>query len=138
MKHRLITALIVGLLALPGCTTTQEAMTNATSKYVGKNFDQFVLDHGIPHSKYQLNSGGYVYVWNSGIITYSMPVTTTFSGTASPYSYSGTATTTGGGAIDVFCELKIHTDESGQILSITPVTDTLGKWTTSRCAEIFK
>lgn len=46
--------------------------------------------------------------------------------------------TTGGGNINVFCELQIHTTADGQILNIKTKQDTLGKWTTSRCTEIFK
>ncbi len=130
---------IIALLLLNGCTTTQQAMQRANNSFVGKNFDEFVLKHGIPHSKHQLNNGDYIYVWSSVVISYNMPETTNISGTVSPYgSYYGTATTTGGGSIDVFCEVQIHTTAEGEILSIKPVRDTWGNWTTSRCSEIFK
>lgn len=131
--------LLTLLFVISGCTSTQQAMQRANDSFVGKNLDEFVLKHGIPHSKHQLNNGDYIYVWSSGVISYNMPETTNISGTVSPYgSYYGTATTTGGGSIDVFCEVQIHTTAEGEIISIKPVRDTLGKWETSRCSEIFK
>ncbi len=134
---KLCACLFVSLL-LYGCTTTQGAMQRAASSFGGENIDAFVLTHGIPYRKYQLNNGDYVYVWNSGVISYKMPATTTITGTVTPYSYTGTATTYGGGSIDVFCEVQIHTKSDGTIMSIKAVRDTIGKWTTSRCSEIFE
>lgn len=136
---RVIFISFVFFACVSGCATTEEAMFKANNRYVGKNFDEFVLEHGIPCSKYQLNTGDYIYVWNSGITSFQMPATTTVSGTVSPYgSYYGTGTTTGGGTLDVFCEVQIHTTVEGKIISIKPVRDTWGIWTTSRCSEIFK
>jgi len=130
---------IIAIFILSGCTTTEEAMLRANNEFVGKNIDDFVLKHGIPYAKHQLNNGEYVYAWSSGVISYDMPATTTMSGTVSPYGYySGTAMTTGGGSINVWCEVQIHTTAEGKILSIKPLRDTWGKWTTSRCSEIFK
>jgi len=129
---------IIAVLLLNGCTTTQQAMRRANNSFVGKNLDEFVLKHGIPHSKYQLNNGDYVYLWNSGVISYNMPATTTISGTDFGGYYSGSGTTIGGGTLNVFCEVQIHTTAEGEILSITPLRDTWGRWTTSRCSEIFK
>ena len=131
--------LILILLLFMGCTTTEQAMQRVNSRFVGRNIDEFVLKHGIPYAKHQLNNGDFIYAWSSGIISYYMPTTTTMSGHVSPYSYySGSAMTTGGGSIDVCCEVQIHTAADGTILSIKPLIDTLGRWTTSRCSEIFK
>lgn len=136
MKYKSI--MIVSLIFMSGCASTQEAMDRARSKYVGENIDQFVLENGIPYRKHQLNNGDFIYLWNSGVISYKLPATTSYSGTASPYGFSGTSTTTGGGSLNVYCEVQIHTQENGQILSIKPVRDTIGKWRISRCIEILK
>jgi len=79
----LILAVVLGLL-VGGCTTTNQAMLRANNTFVGKNVDEFVLKHGIPYRKHQLNSGDFIYVWNSGIISYAMPATTTVTGTSTP------------------------------------------------------
>ncbi len=129
---------IVTVLLLNGCTTTQQAMRRANDSFVGRNIDDFVMAHGVPGTKHKLTSGEYIYVWNSGVISYNMPATTTMSGTNYGGYYSGSATTTGGGTLNVFCEVQIHTSAEGEILSIRPLRDTWGNWTTSRCSECFK
>ena len=134
---KIITSILMILLVY-GCTTTNQSMIRANNSFVGKNIDEFVLKHGIPYRKHQLNSGDFIYVWNSGIISYSMPATTSVTGTRTPYGYSATATTHGGGEIKVFCEVQILTTPEGKIISIKPIRDTIGRWTTSRCSEIFK
>ena len=136
MKYTII--LLCVSIILSGCSTTQQATTRLTTDYAGKSLDAFVIDHGIPHTKYQLDDGGFIYVWNSGVIVYNMPTTTTMSGTVSPYAtYSGHATTSGGGQINVYCEIQIQTDPNNIIRSLRPIKDTIGNWELSRCAEIF-
>ena len=132
----MLSILLLSIFA--GCTTTQQAATMLKSNFVGKNMDDFVLRYGAPIQKHQLNSGDLLYVWNSGVKSYGIPATTSIQGSTSPYGFSGTAVTTGGGAINVFCEVQIVTASDGAIKSISPTRDTIGDWTTSRCAEIFK
>ena len=134
---KIITSILMILLVY-GCTTTNQAMLRANNTFVGKNIDEFVLTHGIPYRKYQLNSGDFIYIWSSGVISYTMPTTTSVTGSSTPYGYNATAITQGGEKINVFCEVQIHTTSEGKIISIKPIKDTLGNWTTSRCSEIFK
>lgn len=126
------------LAVLVGCTTTQQATNVLQANFLGRNIDTFVIRYGVPIQRHQLNSGDLLYVWNSGVKSYGLPTTTTIQGYASPYGYSGTAVTSGGGAITVFCEVQIITSPDGTITSISPTRDTIGDWTTSRCAELFK
>lgn len=133
-----IIASFIMILLFYGCTTTNQAMTRANNTFIGKNIDEFVLKHGIPYTKYQLNSGELIYRWNSGIISYTMPTTTSITGSATSSGYNATATTYGGGQIDVSCEVEIYTTADGKIISIKPIRDTIGNWTTSRCSEIFE
>ena len=130
---------IIIIFILLGCTSTELAMQRANARFLGRNIDEFVLEHGIPYAKHQLNNGDYIYVWNSGVISYDMPKTTTVTGYVDPLGfYSGSATTRGGGSVDVCCEVQIHTTAEGKVLSVKPIRDTWGRWTTSRCSEIFK
>lgn len=122
-----------------GCTTTEQAANFLQRQYAGQNLDAFVLKHGAPYKKHQLNSGDVMYAWSSEIRTYAMPTMTTFQGTAAPGgAVTGSAFTTGGGGASVFCEVTIVTRPDGTIKAIDPSYDTIGRWTTSRCAEIFK
>jgi hypothetical protein len=135
MKRILI---LIIALSLASCASTQEAANRLSSNFDGKNIDAFVLRHGAPFQRHQMNSGDLLYTWSSEIRAYGLPATTTVQGTRSPYGFSGTATTTGGGTVNVFCEVQILTTQDGTIKSISPFRDTIGMWTTSRCAEIFK
>lgn len=130
--------ILVAAFILAGCASTQEAAQTLSSNFAGKNIDAFVLRHGAPFQRHQLNSGDLLYRWSSEVHAYGLPTTTTVQGTATPVGFSGTATTTGGGTVNVFCEVEILTAQDGNIKSISPVRDTIGRWTTSRCAEIFK
>lgn len=131
--------LCVTLLFLAaGCTTTNQAMLRANEKFVGKNIDEFVLAYSPPYAKHTLNSGDLVYLWNSGVLTYNMPGMTTMSGSQTPYGFSASGFSYGGGTARVFCEIQIMTSESGIIQRIQARTDTLGRWTTSRCSEVFR
>ena len=139
MRKTMSTVLILLIFLLSGCTTTQQAMKRVSDAFAGKNIDDFVLAYSIPYKKHQLNNGEYVYAWSSGVITYDMPETTSMSGSVDTFgNYSGSAMTTGGGSLEVCCEVQIHTTAEGEILSIKPLRDTWGNWTTSRCSEIFK
>ena len=69
------------------------------------------------------------------VCVYSLTVSGNVSSTG---YYSGSGTTTGGGSLNVFCEVQIETDEYNIIRAVTITRDTIGNWTTSRCGEIFK
>lgn len=128
----------VASLLCVGCASTQEAANTLTRNFVDKNIDTFVVRYGAPYQRHELNSGDLLYTWSSEIRSYGLPTTTAVQGIRSPSGFSGTATTTGGGTIRVFCEVQIVTAKDGTVKSISPFRDTIGRWTTSRCAEVFK
>ena len=122
---------------LAACASTKDAAAVLDSRYVGKNLDEFVIRHGAPFQRHNLNSGDVMYSWSSGVTSYQMPSTTTVQGTRTPTGFSGTATTIPGGTVSTFCEVQIVTTSTGMVKSIRPVRDTLGNWALSRCAEVF-
>lgn len=125
---------LVLLFLCAGCVSTQSVADRFAPKWVGKNFDEFVLKYGAPFRKFELNSGDFSYVWNSGTASVAMPATATTS------VYGNTAYTqmSGGGNINMFCELQIVTDRAGNIKQITILRDTIGFWCTSRCHEVLE
>jgi hypothetical protein len=120
-------------VALAGCISTQSVADRLGSQYIGKNFDEFVLNRGAPQQKFVLSNGNIAYVWNSGTSSVAFPMTATTTG------YGNTATTniSGGGSIKMFCEVQFVTSPEGTIKSITILRDTVGLWTTSMCHEVF-
>ena len=130
---------ILFLLFYAGCTTTQQAMERANLAYVGHNVDEFVLMFGIPCGEHQLNDGRKIYTWSLGQQSYYIPYQTTTSGSVNSFGqYSGSSFTYGGGVASIFCDIEVITTSDGTITHISALRDTWGKWTTSRCAEIFE
>jgi len=129
--------IVILLLSVVGCSTKQ-AMERVNKIFVGKHINEFVLKYGFPYNTHELLNGDFLYTWSSGTTSYQMPTVTTTSGRISPYgSYSGTAITTGGGSIDLFCMVQLRTTKEGKILKIKAVSDTGGRWTASRCFEVL-
>jgi hypothetical protein len=121
------------ILALSGCVSTQAVNERLSNKYMGKNFDEFVIKHGSPRQTFKLSNGDIAYTWNSGTTKYQTPATATTTSTGN------TATTqiSGGSSIDMFCEAQFITGADGIVKSVNILKDTTGFWTTSMCHEIF-
>lgn len=130
---RLIFPLLVLTVLCAGCVSTQSVVNRLGSRWIDKNFDEFVLRYGVPQKKFELNSGDFAYVWNSGTSSIDLPATATTN------IYGNTAYTqmNSGGRINMFCEVQIVTTRNGIIKHITILKDTIGFWTTSKCHEVF-
>jgi len=68
---------IVSFVLLSACATTQQVNNDFSKKWLGKNFDGFVVKYGAPYRSFQLQNGDTAYTWNSGIISVDMPATAT-------------------------------------------------------------
>lgn len=125
-------AICLGLM-LVGCVSTQTVVNKMGQKYIGTNFDDFVLKHGAPYRNFTLSTGEVVQIWSSGVTKVAMP------GTATTSYYGNTATTsiTPGGDAEMYCEVQFKVDKENIIRQVTILKDTLGSWTTSMCHEIF-
>lgn len=131
---------LLPVLILSGCATTQTA-TRALGHYNGQSTDLFFQNYGMPVESFELNNHDRLYRWSSGITRYTMPSTTTYSGTAYSTgvttSVRGAAHTTGGGVLDVECVLDILADSKNIIKQIKIIRDTWGNWELSRCYEVI-
>jgi hypothetical protein len=131
--------LILLLLLCSGCATTQQAMERANRDYIDHSVDELVRRFGPPCGHYQLNDGQQVYTWSLGSAAFNMPYTTTTNGSVNSFGqYHGSSYTTGGGVVNICCDIQVITTSDGIITGISSLRDTWGVWTTSRCAEIFK
>lgn len=138
MKLIFSIATLFTTIILGACTTTQMAADAMQARFVGKSMDSFVVEHGPPLSEYQMEDGGFLYEWSSGIRkTINLPATTSYSGVTNPYSYSGVGQTIGGGPIEMECRLRIVTDKHKIIKDFTITKDSIGAWETSRCNEVL-
>jgi hypothetical protein len=124
---------VVLLIALAGCTTTEQANSALASRFKGGAADSFFLAYGPPTSSYKLASGGTLYTWAESAKTYNMPghANTSFVGNQAFTTY------TPGSSYNVQCTLKIAVDAKGVIQQIDVLSDTMGDWQMSRCNEVF-
>lgn len=138
MKHltRLACLVTVSLITL-SCVSTQSVADRLGTQYLGKNFDEFVIRHGVPEQKFALSSGDILYTWHSGL---SVP-TPMSAHTTSHKNLSGSITSnttfSGGQSIQLLCKVQFITTPNGIIKQIDIVHDTIGAWTTSMCHEVF-
>jgi hypothetical protein len=116
--------LLLSALVCTSCVSTQSVVDRFGQKWIGQNFDEFVLRYGTPYRKFELNSGDIVYVWNSGTSSVAVPATATTN------VYGNTAYTqlSGGENINMFCEMQLVTDRAGVIRQVIILKDTIGFW----------
>jgi hypothetical protein len=127
------TFVLVLVFACIACVSAQSVVDYAVQKWVGQNFDQFVLRNGQPSRKFELKSGDVAYVWSSGTAFLSVPTT----GIRNVYGNTVDSHGDGGGKIEIFCEMQIVTDRIGIIRELIILKDTIGLSSTSRCHEIL-
>jgi hypothetical protein len=123
------------LFLLAACTpaaTPQAAMERASREFAGHDVTEFFISYGSPVSS-QAQGDGKTYRWvsiepsggprSAGIITY-------------PGGHFGTMGSNGE-MVSGYCEISIRTDSQERIQKLTLVYDSVGKFSSSRCAEIF-
>ena len=135
-------------MILSGCVSSAAVNEKINNRFIGKNVDQFFVEHGAPAGRYQMNNGQILWTWDSGVSTINMPATTTVTGNTYGNTYgTGTsygttanysAVTTGGGAISMQCVVQLLSDAGGTIIQAKILRDTIGPWTTSMCYETLK
>ncbi len=72
MKYRL-TMMAAALVALSGCTTTEEANTAIQSRWIGQPADAFFTRYGPPVNDFPTRDGGTIYTWRGGEKTNYIP-----------------------------------------------------------------
>lgn len=159
VRH-LLSLLLLPLVILAGCTTTEDANRALQSRWIGQPVERFFAAYGPPIDEYPLSTGK-IYTWRGGDKTrYIPPVYTqyeparTIVRTETRQNGSGQTVTqtrvitrdpfwepeliTPGRYEQLFCELQINTDKGGLILTIRASNDTTGNgFSLSRCAEVL-
>jgi hypothetical protein len=154
-------AIFAAVLALAGCTTTEEAQQVIQSRWVGQPIDAFFTQYGPPISEYPLPNGTVIYTWRGGDKTRYIPPTYTMSEPARTVVRTETRQTGSGQTVtetrviardpgwgpemisppqyqELFCELQITAGKWRTIMTIRASNDTDGEGLSlSRCAEVL-
>jgi len=89
--------LLVISILMAGCASTH------MKQYMGKDIREVIIDNGPPFNAFDMGDGrrAFQFYWGGG--TYTVPQTTTITGSTNTIGnsswYSGTAITTGGGTV---------------------------------------
>ncbi|MEX6505894.1 hypothetical protein [Jiella sp. M17.18] len=156
MRLRLLSCLLV--VALAGCTTTEEANQAIQGRWIGQPSDAFFSQYGPPVSDYPLNGGGKIYTWQGGdtvrdIAPQYRPMTKqeleaqkkaprmviNIGGNGmADEAPPGQVLVSPGRSEHLGCEAQITTNPAGIITAIHTSRDTDGEgFSLSRCAEVF-
>jgi len=129
--------LLLPLLFLAACTSVpapQAAMDSINRQFAGRDVNAFFTEFGAPVSS-QPSGNGKTYRWLSlepqGV---SRPATVmTYPGG----HFGQIGDNTNGEMVSGYCEISIRTGSDDKIEHMALVYDSTGKFSGSRCAEIF-
>jgi len=130
-------SIILATLTLAACTTTQQAHDALQTRWLGRSADAFFVQYGPPASSFPLADGRLVYEWTGGRRNYALGGSAFTTAHAVGSTAYATTSYSGGGTLAVGCSVRIVADGERTIQAIAPTVDTVGRFTTSRCAEVF-
>jgi hypothetical protein len=128
----------VALLALAGCSAPMSStqLTNYLNRsYAYEPVDHFFFSYGRPAAEFKSYDGGTVYRWVS-LEPAQLPRQHTMVYTSPKGNYAVVDSYDGIPQAQ-YCELRIYTDQQDVIQHFAVVVDSVGKWSASRCSEIF-
>lgn len=153
-------AALAAVLALGGCTTTEEANVAMRADWIGRSSDDFFSAYGPPNQRYDRQDGGTIYSWRGGETERFVPAQFTTVGEGRKRKSTVVVTDADGNSVtetrtrseeperimtapprseSLYCEAQITADEDGIIRSIGATGDTDGEGLSfSRCGELFK
>ncbi len=137
---KLLSAIGLSALLLAGCDTSnsEEYTTYALNQhYAGRPVNMFFSDYGVPEAEFEENGKGRIYRWSS-----VQPARMPAHANLHAYEYSNGKYVVGdtyqGRLERQYCELRIYTDTEDNVRRFSLAVDSLGKWSVSRCSELFQ
>jgi hypothetical protein len=106
MHHTNLAAVCMMSGFLIGCTTEKAAET-LRSEWVGKNADNFFIQHGPPAGSFPLADGRQIFTWQSNVQNYHIPASARSTSTVSGRSVYTTTTVDPAVDIKVYCRVQL-------------------------------
>jgi hypothetical protein len=126
------------LLLAAACTpqpTPQWAITRTNAEFDGKDVGLFFASYGAPAGVHSDGNEGKLYRWLS--------IEPMGGGSGAGYinypngNYAIPSDNSNGEMLTGYCEVRIRTDADLHIRDISLISDSIGKYSGSRCSEIF-
>jgi len=131
--------IMTALLLMTACTApmSSDQLVNYLNRlYANAPASEFFADFGLPAGEFARDDGETVYRWVS-----LEPAVFPEEHAITHYQVPGGHYTLVDGYNGIpqaqYCELRIYTDRQGIIERFAVAVDSIGKWTASRCTEIF-
>lgn len=138
MKNILITGCAILLLA--ACSESPKSPAELTDalnrRYRDRPANEFFVDYGLPAGEFELGDGTHIYRWTSNQRD-AVPTAVNFTRYNAPNEDYQLVDTYNGITETHYCELRIYTDAGDIIQKFAVAVDSIGKWSASRCSEIF-
>jgi len=129
------------ICALASCSDTGRNPTvvadDLNHRFIGQPANDFFRQYGLPGDDFELSEGGTVYRWAS-VRSAMIPADVTVRRYTSPDGTYEVADTYSLPSEAQYCELRIYADSENVIEKFAVSVDTMGKWSSSRCSEIFE
>jgi len=109
-------------------------MERVNREFDGHDVTEFFLSYGSPSGSEALSTGGKNYRWISLELHGGPRHATAIMANRHFGTIGGTEN---GEMMNGYCEIRILADEDDRIRKLTLVYDSIGKYSGSRCAEIF-
>jgi hypothetical protein len=136
---RLLAAL--GLAALCGCCHSDGASPAYITYFLNHDYDghpatQFFASYGYPSGAFERANGSRVYIWASSRYKAELSHATPTDFTSSGGNFQ-MVDTYHGSTERQYCEIRVYADAADTIKDFIVAVDSTGRWSASRCSEIF-
>lgn len=111
-------------------------MADINREFMGRDSGEFFADFGSAVSSKTAPGGGRVYRWVSIEPGANQAHTTLFNRPGGVYGFTD-ASPPNGDMMSGYCEIRVSTDADLRITKLTLLYDSPGRYSSSRCAEIF-
>jgi hypothetical protein len=132
--------LCIAMLSASACTYEEspaQVASDLTRHYLGRPANEFFQSYGQPSGEFSYSDGSTAYRWvsaQSQLPPANAVISKTYQAPGSTYQMSDTYY----GKVEThYCELRIFTNPDNNIEKISVAVDSTGKWSASRCQEIF-
>ncbi len=135
MKRLFLFAAILLVAACAPAQSPQNLVYYLDKGFAGHPVNEFFYHYGFPSGEFTSTGDSKSYRWTS-IQPAGKPGTqhSTYQNADGTYDLMDSFQS---GVVRQYCEIRIYTNANDTIRNFAIVVDTVGKWTPSRCSEIF-
>jgi hypothetical protein len=140
-RNACIAMAMLPIFMLAGCNNARPpaAITDDLNRrFDGESANEFFFQYGFPTETFEYSDGNTVYKWTSSCSRREPSAVSVHRFTSPQGTYEIVADNVGGKPQAQYCEMRIYADSENTIQGFAVMVDTMGKFGSSRCSEIFE